>query len=186
MATTRGALAGRALVPSTSKVTSRPCLAWARGSGRRAPAAAHRPLVVCAIAAPDAPAAKAEFTAWDTAVQRVAKRTDLKTIMILGAGPIVIGQVRQGRRGSGAARPRRPALGRAAGRRHPFLAPLAPCARRAAPIPDPCASSRPHAAPLPSSSQACEFDYSGTQACKALKCVPPPPAAAAAAPHCLF
>lgn len=33
------------------------------------------------------------FTAWDTAVQRVAKRTDLKTIMLLGAGPIVIGQV---------------------------------------------------------------------------------------------
>lgn len=112
MATTRGALAGRALVPST-KLISRPCLAWARGSGRRAPAAVAHPLIVRAVAAPDAPAAKAEFTAWDTAVQRVAKRTDLKTIMILGAGPIVIGQVREGRRGGGAARPRRPALGRA-------------------------------------------------------------------------
>lgn len=49
------------------------------------------------------------FTAWgDDAMNPVGKRTDLKKIMILGAGPIVIGQ-------------------------------------------------------------ACEFDYSGTQACKALK-----------------
>ncbi|GJP40330.1 hypothetical protein CLOM_g24607 [Closterium sp. NIES-68] len=54
----------------------------------------------------DAPPA---FTAWgDDALNPVGKRTDLKKIMILGAGPIVIGQ-------------------------------------------------------------ACEFDYSGTQACKALK-----------------
>ena len=45
--------------------------------------------VVQAVAAPE------NFTAWDTAVQRVPKRTDLKTIMLLGAGPIVIGQVRE-------------------------------------------------------------------------------------------
>ncbi|GAQ91068.1 carbamoyl phosphate synthetase B [Klebsormidium nitens] len=51
----------------------------------------------------------APFTAWDSpTLSKVSKRTDLKKIMILGAGPIVIGQ-------------------------------------------------------------ACEFDYSGTQACKALK-----------------
>lgn len=37
----------------------------------------------------------AEFTAWDTATQRVPKRTDIKTIMLLGAGPIIIGQVRR-------------------------------------------------------------------------------------------
>jgi len=51
-------------------------------------------LSVKAIAAPEKPASDtAPFTAWDTAIERVAKRTDLKTIMILGAGPIVIGQV---------------------------------------------------------------------------------------------
>jgi hypothetical protein len=49
---------------------------------------------VQAVAAPEKPSADEKpFTAWDTAVQRVAKRTDLKTIMILGAGPIIIGQV---------------------------------------------------------------------------------------------
>lgn len=50
---------------------------------------------VYAVAAPEKPSpGNAPFTAWDTATQRVAKRTDLKTIMILGAGPIIIGQVR--------------------------------------------------------------------------------------------
>jgi len=53
-------------------------------------------LSVKAIAAPEKPSAgEKPFTAWDTAIERVAKRTDLKTIMILGAGPIVIGQVRR-------------------------------------------------------------------------------------------
>jgi len=33
------------------------------------------------------------FRAWETGVSLVAKRTDLKRIMIIGAGPIVIGQV---------------------------------------------------------------------------------------------
>lgn len=37
---------------------------------------------------------KPPFTAWDTAKSRVAKRTDIKSILVLGAGPIVIGQVR--------------------------------------------------------------------------------------------
>ena len=51
-------------------------------------------LCVRAISAPEKPATEEKpFTAWDTAVQRVAKRDDLKTIMILGAGPIIIGQV---------------------------------------------------------------------------------------------
>lgn len=50
-------------------------------------------LTVRAIAAPEKPTNEEPFTAWGTAVERVPKRTDLKTIMILGAGPIVIGQV---------------------------------------------------------------------------------------------
>lgn len=45
--------------------------------------------LVRAVAAPS----DGSFTAWDTATQRVEKRTDIKTIMLLGAGPIVIGQV---------------------------------------------------------------------------------------------
>ena len=53
-------------------------------------------LRVQAIAAPEKKAVKEPFTAWGTAIERIPKRTDLKTIMILGAGPIVIGQVKQG------------------------------------------------------------------------------------------
>jgi len=53
---------------------------------------------VRAVAAPVGDSgSNSAFTAWDTAVQRVPKRTDIKTIMLLGAGPIVIGQVRCGR-----------------------------------------------------------------------------------------
>lgn len=52
-------------------------------------------VLVQAIAAPEKKTEEVPFTAWDTAVQRVAKRDDLKTIMILGAGPIIIGQVRK-------------------------------------------------------------------------------------------
>jgi len=48
---------------------------------------------VQAIAAPEKSTSE-PFTAWATATERIPKRTDLKTIMILGAGPIVIGQVR--------------------------------------------------------------------------------------------
>jgi hypothetical protein len=48
---------------------------------------------VQAIAAPEK-ATPEPFSAWSTAIERIPKRTDLKTIMILGAGPIVIGQVR--------------------------------------------------------------------------------------------
>ena len=58
------------------------------GVGRRCAGMPGTRFVVQAVAAPGG------FTAWDTAVQRVPKRTDIKTIMLLGAGPIVIGQVR--------------------------------------------------------------------------------------------
>jgi carbamoyl-phosphate synthase large subunit len=64
-----------------------------------------------AVAAPEKTTtdASTDFRAWDSpSAKQVPKRSDLKKIMILGAGPIIIGQ-------------------------------------------------------------ACEFDYSGTQACKALK-----------------
>lgn len=81
--------------------SSRPKLGWSRSSRFWQPTArspvrlGHGGLRVSCVAAPEKPAAAgAAFTAWDTAVQRVAKRTDLKTIMLLGAGPIVIGQVR--------------------------------------------------------------------------------------------
>ena len=50
------------------------------------------PLCVKAIATPEK-STEDPFTAWGTAIERIPKRTDLKTIMILGAGPIVIGQV---------------------------------------------------------------------------------------------
>lgn len=49
-------------------------------------------MCVKAVATPEKPTAE-PFTAWATAIERVPKRTDLKSIMILGAGPIVIGQV---------------------------------------------------------------------------------------------
>ena len=57
----------------------------ARRRGRRQAAAA-------AIAAPTKPFELAPFEAWNTGAA-IKKRTDIKTIMILGAGPIVIGQV---------------------------------------------------------------------------------------------
>ena len=57
----------------------------ARRRGRRQAAAA-------AIAAPAKPFELAPFEAWNTGAA-IKKRTDIKTIMILGAGPIVIGQV---------------------------------------------------------------------------------------------
>ncbi|RMZ56922.1 hypothetical protein APUTEX25_004984, partial [Auxenochlorella protothecoides] len=114
----REAGAGFSLAP-------RPALARPHaGLSRPAPFRGTR-LVVTSVSAPEkanstTPAAettKPPFTAWDTAVQRVAKRTDIKSVLVLGAGPIVIGQVQPGQGFAG----------------------------------------------------ACEFDYSGTQACKALK-----------------
>lgn len=51
---------------------------------------------VTANSAAPAQSEKPVFTAWDTAKPRVAKRTDIKSVLVLGAGPIVIGQVRLG------------------------------------------------------------------------------------------
>lgn len=93
----REAGAGFSLAP-------RPALARPHaGLSRPAPFRGTR-LVVTSVSAPEkanstTPAAettKPPFTAWDTAVQRVAKRTDIKSVLVLGAGPIVIGQVRPG------------------------------------------------------------------------------------------
>ncbi len=76
---------------------------------------------------------------WQVAMSEVKKRRDIKKIMIIGAGPIVIGQVRRAR----------VLLGRT------LLGVL---------------GGRPTGAPPNACPQACEFDYSGTQAVKALKC----------------
>lgn len=78
-------------------------------AARRKPAAAARCILSEERSVESASAAPKEFRAWENVTLSASgKRTDLKKIMIFGAGPIVIGQ-------------------------------------------------------------ACEFDYSGTQACKALK-----------------
>ena len=55
---------------------------------------------VSAIAAPPAPvasngAAPPDFKAWENIAPRIKRRDDIKTIMLFGAGPIVIGQVRE-------------------------------------------------------------------------------------------
>ena len=135
--------------------SSRPKLGWSRSSRFWQPTArspvrlGHGGLRVSCVAAPEKPAAAEKpFTAWDTAVQRVAKRTDLKTIMLLGAGPIVIGQVG---RNTAVAR-----VGDAA-----LRAPVEGCPA--------LAYVRANLHACPTRAQACEFDYSGTQACKALK-----------------
>ncbi|CAL5219945.1 g1877 [Coccomyxa viridis] len=105
----RAALCGRCLprqapAPSARCIPRRTvCAERSTGGSRDTPS--H---VVRAVAAPEkASSTPPPFEAWNTG-KDVKQRTDIKTIMILGAGPIVIGQ-------------------------------------------------------------ACEFDYSGTQACKALK-----------------
>lgn len=91
------ALANTLGVPASARVTTQPKrknVRHSRGGAIRAMAEADESPV---------------FRAWDQATHS-NKRTDIKKIMIIGAGPIVIGQ-------------------------------------------------------------ACEFDYSGTQACKSLRCV---------------
>jgi hypothetical protein len=51
--------------------------------------------IVRAVAAPEKTlTTPPPFEAWSTGA-KVKKREDIKTIMILGAGPIIIGQVRQ-------------------------------------------------------------------------------------------
>ena len=54
--------------------------------------------IVRAIAAPPKPvtgsgSVPVDFKAWENITSTIEKRTDIKTIMLLGAGPIVIGQV---------------------------------------------------------------------------------------------
>jgi len=115
-----------------------------------------------AIAAPAKPVELAPFEAWNIGAA-IKKRTDIKTIMILGAGPIVIGQARAVRSGAGRRPPapqreprspltgplrcaRRPASSTTPGRR-PARRSSAPAARRAA---RPAAARRAAAAgPLP-------------------------------------
>ncbi len=70
--------------------------------GRTKPSAAKRNArsVVSAIAAPPAPiasngAAPPDFKAWENIAPRIKLRDDIKTIMLFGAGPIVIGQARE-------------------------------------------------------------------------------------------
>jgi hypothetical protein len=71
---------------------------------RRCRASAQR--VRATLATPPAVSAEDDesprFKAWESSFANRHRRTDIKRIMILGAGPIVIGQARQG--GGGAAR----------------------------------------------------------------------------------
>ena len=99
----RPALIGRCLprqtpVPSGRCVPRRTvCAGRSTNAGGRDPPS-H---IVRAVAAPEKTTiTPPPFEAWNTG-KDVAKRTDIKTIMILGAGPIVIGQVRGGSRSVG-------------------------------------------------------------------------------------
>jgi hypothetical protein len=73
---------------------------------RRSRATAQR--VRAAVATPPAVDATDDesprFKAWESSFANRHRRTDIKRIMILGAGPIVIGQARQGGGGGGAGR----------------------------------------------------------------------------------
>jgi hypothetical protein len=57
-----------------------------------------------AVAAPSSPSSNSAKLPWQAAMSEIKKRKDLKTIMIIGAGPIVIGQVRHRPGPGGAAR----------------------------------------------------------------------------------
>ena len=193
--------------PSSERARSLAPAAASRGGPRPRAASPPPPRGVATVSPP------ADFQSWAGA--DIKKRTDIKSIMILGAGPIVIGQVR-----GMAVAEREKAAGRAQGRcpneRARLVAAgatvdgrtlagvqavdsercLAVVERsagerrrrargasetkghadffsRAAGRPTekarrPCVpTSRPP--PHTPTQQACEFDYSGTQACKALK-----------------
>jgi hypothetical protein len=81
---------GVASRPAQRSLAVQPC----RAPNRTYNLGSRYGLRVSAIAAPEKPSTNSSepFTAWGTAVQRVPKRDDLKTIMVLGAGPIIIGQ----------------------------------------------------------------------------------------------
>jgi hypothetical protein len=86
--------APRCVLP-TSSASILGQVAELRSAGSRKRTRDARRPTVQAIAAPEKiePLASAAFLAWADAA-KVKKREDIKSIMILGAGPIVIGQVR--------------------------------------------------------------------------------------------
>ena len=131
----QGAQPGRCLRADASyPAAALDCAPPVRRRARQSRRKQGRLLVQAVVAPPKQPVGTElpAFEAWSTGAP-VKKRTDLKTIMLLGAGPIVIGQVRQ--------------WGDQARANIGFLQDLTPA----------CGM------------QACEFDYSGTQACKALR-----------------
>jgi len=97
-----GAAAFTLLLPlAAMQATLLPCGAAARrpvaalpgrAGAARAPAAARRRARAARPAPASAAVAPPQFEAWTGA--DIKKRTDIKSIMILGAGPIVIGQAR--------------------------------------------------------------------------------------------
>ena len=95
MASTGALLGGSRLFLSSNSQNRKPFATFGlrRSSANRNGSNKRASVYVQAIAAPEKTTNDEPFTAWGTAIERVAKRTDLKTIMILGAGPIVIGQV---------------------------------------------------------------------------------------------
>lgn len=125
-------------VPSQGRAASqhvtprRPVCVAGRSNGKRD----GKVQIVRAVAAPEkSVTTPPPFEAWNTGAV-VKKRTDIKTIMILGAGPIIIGQV----------------CGLTELKKFQSLRAWK------------CIFSEKFL-----DVQACEFDYSGTQACKALK-----------------
>ena len=86
---------------SVHNATTRQCLPMRPAQRLRQTRSAVRPRPMAAVAAPE----KTEtshvppFQAWTTGAA-IKKREDIKSILLLGAGPIVIGQVRHTRKGS--------------------------------------------------------------------------------------
>ena len=64
------------------------------GGSARMRASRSRPRAVLAGPVAAAPAEPPSFAAWESKLANKFRRTDIKRILILGAGPIVIGQVR--------------------------------------------------------------------------------------------
>jgi hypothetical protein len=102
MAPAQGAIASphsgaaRQLAPvtplaSSAAAVSEPRLTVSTGRASRA-----QPLRAAVAGAPSSPSSNSAKLPWQAAMSEIKKRKDLKTIMIIGAGPIVIGQVRRG------------------------------------------------------------------------------------------
>ena len=93
----RAALGGRCLPRQTPLHSGKPVHKRTVSASRSSSSAGRDPPshIVRAVAAPEkTTTTPPPFEAWNTG-KDVKKRTDIKTIMILGAGPIVIGQVRR-------------------------------------------------------------------------------------------